>query len=369
MAAIALLVVPLAQQRGKDGLQRGKGTARKGTAHGKGTAHAPKFVTFSRETCVGMVNDARRAAMPVAQVGSLSLAYETFGDSSAPPVVLVMGLGSQMLAWRTGFCTSLAAQGLHVIRYDNRDIGLSSRATPRRTNALWTLARRRLGQRVPPPYTLMDMADDLIGLLDSMQLPSAHLVGASMGGMIAQLCAINHRRRVLSLTSIMSTTGDRDLPGPEWKARQWFLRPTPVEPRAQIERLVSIARTVGSTHLFDEEDIRGYFTRVVERSADRSGVPRQILALLAARSRRGGLAKLSLPTLVLHGLDDTLVPPAHGVRTANTTPNAKLQLVRHLGHDLPRALWSDLVARIADHVGASHNATRLQGLRPLTGSG
>ena len=150
-------------------------------------------MTFCRAVCVGKVNDATKAIMPVARVGDLGLVYETFGDASAPPVVLVMGLGSQMLAGRTGFCSRLAAEGFRVIRYDNRDIGLSSRVAPHRTNALWTLTRRRLGRHIPPPYTLMDMANDVVGLMDALRVPCAHLVGASMGGMIAQLCAINHR--------------------------------------------------------------------------------------------------------------------------------------------------------------------------------
>lgn len=292
--------------------------------------------------------------MPFAQVGDIRLAYETFGDQSAPPVVLIMGLGSQMLGWRTGFCHELADRGFHVVRFDNRDIGLSSRITPKRTNALWSLARRQLGQRVEPPYGLIDMAGDVVGLLDALGVRAAHIVGASMGGMIAQLCAINHPHRVLSLTSVMSTTGDRDLPGPDWRVRQWYLRPMADKPEDQVNDLVNITRLVGSGRWFDERDIRPYFERVVARSADRSGVPRQLLALLSARTRRGGLRRLSVPTLVVHGLDDTMLPPAHGVRTANTIPGATLQLVPALGHDLPRALWADLASRIADHARATY---------------
>lgn len=287
--------------------------------------------------------------MPFAQVGDIRLAYETFGDRSAPPIVLIMGLGSQMLGWRTGFCRALASRGFFVVRFDNRDIGLSTRVTPVRTNALWALTRRRLGQRVEPPYRLVDMARDVIGLLDALGIQAAHIAGASMGGMIAQLCAINHPRRVLSLTSMMSTTGDRDLPGPDWRVRQWYLRPMSEKPADQVNDLVNITRLVGSTTCFDEPDIRGYFESVVARSSDRSGVPRQLLALMSARTRRGGLQRLRVPTLVIHGLDDTMLPPAHGVRTANTVPGANLQLVPALGHDLPRALWADLATRITEH--------------------
>jgi len=291
--------------------------------------------------------------MPFADIGRIRLAYETFGSPSDPPIVLVMGLGSQMLAWRTGFCEQLASNGFRVVRFDNRDIGLSSRIGTPKTQALWTLTRRRLGHRVPPPYRLADMADDVVGLMDALRIPAAHLVGSSMGGMIAQLCAINHRPRVLSLTSMMSTTGDPDLPGPDWRVRQWYLRPVSDQSSEQVEDLIRITRLVGSRKLFDERDVRSYFTRVVARSADRSGVPRQVLALLTAPSRRGGLTRLVLPSLVIHGLDDTMLPPAHGVRTAKTIPQAKLQLIPALGHDLPRALWSELAARISEHVASA----------------
>ncbi|MEM8610008.1 MAG: alpha/beta hydrolase [Myxococcota bacterium] len=292
--------------------------------------------------------------MPFAEVGDLRFAHDTFGDRSDPPVVLIMGLGSQMLAWRTGFCRALADRGLFVVRFDNRDIGLSTRVVPKRTHPLWTLTLRQLGQRVDPPYSLVDMSNDVVGLMDALGIEAAHIVGASMGGMIAQLCAINHRARVLSLTSMMSTTGDRDLPGPEWRVRQWYFRPMAGKPEDQVNDLVSIARLVGSSTWFDELDIRTYFERVVARSADRTGVPRQLLAVLSARTRRGGLQRLSVPTLVLHGLDDTMLPPAHGVRTANTIPDATLQLIPALGHDLPRALWNDIASRIADHAHAAH---------------
>ena len=293
-----------------------------------------------------------KRAMPTAQVGDVRIAYETFGDPSAPPVLLIMGLGSQMLAWRGGFCRQIAKQGFRVIRFDNRDIGLSSRVAAGRTNAVWTLTRRRLGQPVAPPYTLKDMADDAIGLMDALGLPSAHLVGASMGGMIAQLCAIHHRPRVRSLTSMMSSTGDRDLPKPDWKTRYGFMRSMPDVPEAQVERLVSLRRLVGSSDFFDEEEIRAYFAKVVARSADRTGVPRQALALLFAGSRRRALSRLRVPTLVLHGMDDRLLPPAHGVRTAETVPAAKLQLIPRLGHDLPRPMWADLASRVVEHIGA-----------------
>ena len=292
--------------------------------------------------------------MLFAEVGDLRLAYETFGERGAPPIVLVMGLGSQMLAWREGFCRLLASRGFYVVRFDNRDIGLSSRTDEGSENALMTLAMRRFGRRTPPPYTLTDMANDVIGLMDALAIPTAHLVGASMGGMIAQLCAINHRRRVLSLTSMMSSTGDRDLPGPDRRVIPWYVRPEPEKPEAQVDRLVRITRIVGSRSLFDEGDIRPYFERVVKRSPDRRGVPRQMLALMSARSRRGGLKRLTVPTLVLHGMDDGMLPPAHGARTANTIPASKLELVPRLGHDLPRALWGDLSRRIADHAERTH---------------
>jgi pimeloyl-ACP methyl ester carboxylesterase len=264
-----------------------------------------------------------------------------------------MGLGSQMLAWREGFCEQLASHGFYVVRFDNRDIGLSSRIDQGVPPTLFSVGSRSFGHRVRPPYTLRDMACDVIGLMDALRTPKAHLVGASMGGMIAQLCAINHPDRVLSLTSMMSTTGDRDLPGPDWSVRREFLRPMPTSPGPQLERLVKIRQLVGSPSFFDENAVRSYFQSVVERSSDRTGVRRQLLAVLDARSRRGGLQKLRAPSLVIHGLADKLLPASHGARTARTIPGAKLQLVEALGHDLPEAFWPSLTRSISSHAHAA----------------
>lgn len=291
--------------------------------------------------------------MPLAEVGKLRLAYDSFGKADAAPLVLIMGLGSQMLAWRDGFCDQLAHRGFRVVRFDNRDIGLSTRIHAGVPPTLWTLGSRPLGLRVRPPYQLMDMARDVIGLMDALELPQAHLVGASMGGMIAQLCAINHPGRVLSITSMMSTTGDRDLPRPDWRIRREWLRPMPMAPEPQLERLVQIRQLVGSPDYFEEQEVRTYFREVVERSADRTGVRRQLLAVLSAHSRSGGLRRLRVPALVIHGLADRLLPAAHGARTARTIPNASLQLYDELGHDLPEPLWPQLVQRISEHAHAA----------------
>ena len=310
---------------------------------------ATSFVTFATNPCVTEVTDVINRRMPFARIGTLRIAYETFGNRSGPPVMLIMGLGSQMMGWRTGFCERLAAKGFFVVRFDNRDIGLSSRV-PVRATPLRTLAERRVGRRVSPPYRLRDMADDVIGLMDLLQLSRAHLLGASMGGMIAQLCAANYPERVLSLTSLMSTTSDQDLPGPDWRLRYQYFRRAPRDPEAQVDRLVGITRLVGSRDHFDEVDIRQYFETVVARSADRSGVPRQLTALLAEDSRAPSLSRLSLPTLVLHGMQDPILPPAHGLRTAETIPGARLHLIPSLGHDLPRALWGELSRPIVEHL-------------------
>jgi len=291
--------------------------------------------------------------MPFAQVGRLRLAYDSFGRPDDTPLVLVMGLGSQMLAWREGFCEQLADRGFYVVRFDNRDIGLSTRIATGVPPTLWTVGSRTLGHRVRPAYKLRDMASDVVGLMDSLCIPQAHLVGASMGGMIAQLCAINHPERVLSLTSMMSTTGDHDLPGPDWRVRREFVRPMPMSPGPQLERLVRIRQLVGSPTFFDELEVRDYFRRVVERSCDRTGVRRQLMAVLSAHSRTGGLRKLRVPSLIIHGLADKLIPAAHGARTARTIPRAKLQLVDDLGHDLPAPLWPKLTASIAGHAHAA----------------
>jgi pimeloyl-ACP methyl ester carboxylesterase len=262
--------------------------------------------------------------------GRIDVAYERFGDAGAPPVLLIMGLGTQMLGWPDGFCAELAGRGVHVIRFDNRDVGLSTHLTD-------------LAQ-----YTLSDMGADTVGLLDALELESAHLVGASMGGMIAQAVAIEHPRRVRSLTSIMSTTGDRSVGTPSQAAMDALLSP-PAATRAEaIDLTVSIVRVIGSPGFeLDEVELRRRTGLAYDRAYDPAGVARQFAAIMASGDRTAALGSLSVPALVLHGAADPLVDVSGGRATAAAIPEAEIVVFDGMGHDLPRPLWSDIARRIA----------------------
>src|SRR4051794_33755227 len=276
--------------------------------------------------------------------GGIELAYERFGDPAGPPLLLVMGLATQMLGWPDEFCAGLAARGLSVVRFDNRDIGLSTHlhdAPPP------DLAAATLGDASSASYTLSDMARDAAGLLDALELQSAHVVGASMGGMIAQTLAIEHPERVRTLTSIMSTTGDPSVGGATEAALGALLAP-PARTRAEaIERTVATYRVIGSpAYELDEAALRERAGRAFDRAYDAAGVARQLLAILASGDRTPRLRELRVPTLVIHGADDPLVAVSGGRATAAAIPGAEPLEVDGMGHDLPRALWPSITDRI-----------------------
>lgn len=282
-----------------------------------------------------------------APVGDLELAYETFGSAGDPAVVLVMGLGTQMLGWPDEFCRSLADQGFHVIRFDNRDIGGSTHLDDLDVPPLW----RVLLHRTPPPYRLAEMAGDLLGLLDHLGLDRVHLVGASMGGFIAQLAAIAAPHRFASLTLIMTSTGSRRVGHPHPRAGRQLLRRRPVDDRAgAIEASVQTFAVIGSPGFPAEPE---YFREVAGRSYDRgydpAGVQRQFLAVAVQTDRSADLRRLRIPTLVIHGLADPLVSPSGGLALARTIPGAVFLGFPGMGHDLPRPLWPRLVREIAEH--------------------
>jgi len=293
---------------------------------------------------------------------SLELAYERFGDPQAPPVVLVMGLATQMLGWPLGFCSALVAHGLHVIRFDNRDVGLSSHLhdapAPDVTAAL-------LGDTSSASYTLSDMAADTVGLLDALELDSAHVVGASMGGMISQCVAIEYPARVRSLTSIMSTTGDPAVGQATQEALGALLSPPAASREQAIERTLSIFRVIGSPGFeLDEQDLRERAGVSYDRADDPLGVGRQLLAIIASPDRTGALRSLTVPTLVIHGADDPLVGVSGGAATARAVPDAELVVLDGMGHDLPRALWPEITGRIAGLVERVEAAP----LEPISGA-
>lgn len=277
----------------------------------------------------------------------IEIAYERFGDADAPPVLLVMGLGAQLIQWPDGFCAELVARGLHVIRFDNRDAGASTHFSDAPTPDFAAAMRGDFSSAV---YTLSDMAADAVGLLDALGISSAHVVGASMGGMIAQTMAIEHPARVRSLTSIMATTGDRAVGQPRPEGLRAFSGPPAVTREEAIERMVAVSRILGSPGFpRDEDAVRERAGRAYDRGHDPIAMVRQGVAVIASGDRTARLRTLDLPALVVHGADDLLVDPSGGRATAEAIPGAELVVIDGMGHDLPRALWprlADLVAKL-----------------------
>ncbi len=276
----------------------------------------------------------------------IDIAYERFGDSEAPPVLLIMGVGAQMISWPDGFCTALVERGLHVIRFDNRDVGRSSHMSNAPTPDLPAALR---GDLSSVSYTLSDMAADAIGLLDFLNIKSAHLVGASMGGAIAQTAAIEHPRRVGSLTSIMSTTGNMKVgqANPE-TLKKIFGGASAVTRQEVIDRQVKAFRVIGSPGFpTAPELIAASAGHAFDRGYDPAGVARQAIASVASGDRTELLRKLDVPTLVIHGLDDVMCDVSGGRATAAAIPQSKLVLIKGMGHNLPKQLWTNIAKHIA----------------------
>jgi pimeloyl-ACP methyl ester carboxylesterase len=290
------------------------------------------------------------APMSTARCNGIDICYDVVGDGADPTVLLIMGLGSQMLDWEPELCRMIADRGFHVVRYDNRDVGLSTHLDGD-VDVLALFAAQASSAPPPPvPYLLSDMADDAAGLLDHLGVARAHVVGVSMGGMIAQSLALAHAERVLTLTSIMSTTGDPDVGQPTAEAMTAVLSP-PAQTRDEAQDTrVRHAHTWGSPGLFDEEGLRRLAGAAWDRNRDPMGPVRQIGAIMASGSRSAALAELPVPTLVIHGTADNLVQPSGGERTAEVIPDAKLVMVEGMGHDLPRPLWPTLVDAICGHI-------------------
>ncbi len=276
----------------------------------------------------------------------VTLCYETFGDAADPTALLVMGLGTQMVVWQEDFCLALADRGLHVVRFDNRDSGRSTHVSgpPPTPRQLLTRSRRAA------QYSMLDMVDDTAALLRVLGLAPAHVIGASMGGMIAQGLAARHPRSVRSLTSIMSSTGSLRSGQPSLRLYSVFLRRAPLGREAFIAHMQRVFAAIGSRGLpRDEDDIRAIAATSYDRDHDPDGAGRQLAAIIAAADRTPELRRITAPTLVIHGSADRLVSPSGGRATARAIPGARLMIVPGMGHDLPRAAWPALIDAISEH--------------------
>lgn len=300
--------------------------------------------------------------MPKVNVGSVELCYEAHGDPAGIPTLLIMGLGMQLVAWDEEFVQLLVDRGHYVIRFDNRDVGESTQfghLPP--PNVMEALSAVTTGQTYEATYSLQDMAHDIVGLFDKLGLQSAHVIGVSMGGMIAQVLSLAAPERVRSLTSIMSTTGDRGLPPPDPQAMGALMSIMGAGGGPpSLESAIGALRALSSPgYPFDTERLTRRLFLSMQRGFSPTGVGRQFIAVLTSPPRGETLKQLRVPTLVIHGESDPLIPPACGHATANAIPGAKLMLVPGMGHDLPQPLFSTLATAIIEHTAAA-DLTRSQ---------
>jgi pimeloyl-ACP methyl ester carboxylesterase len=288
--------------------------------------------------------------VPQVQANGIYLEYESFGATRDPAAVLIMGLGAQLTRWTIPFCEKLVGRGYRVIRFDNRDVGRSTHLHDARVPSLGQiLGANMAGTRIDVPYTLDDMAADTVGLLDALHIDKAHIVGASMGGMIAQLIAADYPQRTLSLTSIMSTSGNPSLPPPTPAAAAVLMTrsPDPAHREAYLSHGLAGLRTLSSpAYPFDADATRERLLTDLGRGYNPAGYARQMAAVGASGDRRAKLRTVAVPAVVVHGADDPLVPVAAGRDTAQSIPNAELRIVPGMGHDLPVALYDAIVDAI-----------------------
>jgi len=289
--------------------------------------------------------------MAHAEANAIRIEYETFGERSAPALLLIAGNGAQLIFWDVELCEALASAGFFVIRFDNRDAGLSTWFDEAGVPDMMASIKDAMeGRPVHSAYSLGDMAADAVGLLDALGIAQAHVCGLSMGGMIAQVMACRHPQRVLSLTSIMSCTGNPAVPMGRQEAITAVVAPPPEGRDAYIEHCVNIWRQIWSPgYPFEEARARAFMAESYDRAHHLQGMARQNAAILAAGDRRAALASIAAPTLVLHGADDPLMPVEAGRDTAASIPGARLRIIEGMGHDLPTGVWPILIAALAEH--------------------
>jgi pimeloyl-ACP methyl ester carboxylesterase len=282
------------------------------------------------------------------EANGIELEYEELGEGE--PLLLIMGLGAQLIHWPDGFCEQLAERGYRVIRFDNRDVGLSSKLDEVIPDIRILMAKAMLGLPVRTPYSLVDMADDSAGLLDALGIDRAHVLGASMGGMIAQTMAIRHPERLHSLTSIMSHTGDKRFMLSSPRAIRTLMGPAPHNRAEAMDRAVEFYQAVGSQGFeLDVDSLRERAGRAYERCFYPRGFIRQLAAVMTSGSRSDALRYLRVPALVVHGTVDPLIRVAGGHATAAAIPGARLELVEGMGHDLPEGAWPQMLGAIDQH--------------------
>ena len=289
--------------------------------------------------------------MPIAAIDDVTLDYEVHGEPGAPAVLLVMGLGMPAAMWPDEFVRTLLDRGLRVVTFDNRDSGASTRlARLPVPNIGASMTRAMMGLRVTAPYSLTDMAIDAVAVLDAAGIDRAHVIGASMGGMIAQTVAILYPDRVLSLTSIMSTTGDPTLPPATPEAMRVLLTPPPGDREGNVGRALEAWKVIGSPgYPFDEPRMRDLFGRAFDRGYNPGGVARQFAAIMKSGDRTTALRNVTVPSLVIHGAADPLIPVAAAHATASAISGAELLVIEGMGHDFPRGTWPPIIAAIGKH--------------------
>src|SRR3954470_23437055 len=288
-----------------------------------------------------------RAGEQFATVGDLQLCYETFGDRADPALVLIMGLGTQMIAWRDDFCAGLADRGFFVVRFDNRDVGRSTTLDHLPVPTRMQLLRR---DKSAASYTLEDMALDVVGLLDHLEIERAHVVGASMGAMIAQTVAAKHPDRVLSLVSIMGSTGSRWAGQPRVRTAKVLMSVPPADRDGFVDHMVKTFTIIGSPGFDrDEAELRRFAQATFDRGRNPAAGSRHLAAILALGDRTPALRHITAPTLVIHGSADTLVRPSGGRATAKAIAGSRLLEIQGMGHDLPREAWPEITDAIVEN--------------------
>lgn len=295
--------------------------------------------------------------MAKASANHIVIEYETFGNPSSPPILLIVGLGSQLVYWDEAFCRQLAEAGLYVIRFDNRDSGLSTKFDEAGIpDIMDVIGKLMSGQKAAAPYTIEDMAADAVGLLDALKIEKAHICGMSMGGMIAQSIAIHYPQRVLSLTSIYSTTGNPHLPQPKPELMGLLLTPPPKEREPFIQFYLNLFRAfTGPRFGFDEKWVRDTMAKAYDRANYPQGTGRQLVAILTQENRKAALKGVKVPTLIIHGDADPLASVEAGKDTAEAVPGAELKIMEGMGHDLPHGeAWAQIAKDIIAHIKKSY---------------